>query len=109
MNIKKDNRWQVWKNMNQRCSYQKDKKYRWYGAKGISVCERWRWETGQRKQPFLNFCQDMGIRISKDMTLDRIDFDGSYSPENCRWLPRKQNHKRYVRLTKKQIPVISVL
>jgi hypothetical protein len=71
-----------WKSMLDRCKNQGHPSYRNYGARGISVCERWK--------AFGGFLEDMGER-QKGMTLDRIDSDGNYCKENCRWISMKEN------------------
>jgi hypothetical protein len=69
----------------QRCTNPNDEKYGRYGARGISVCARWRGPDGVR-----NFLEDMGRRPSPQHSLDRKDNDGNYEKSNCRWATRAE-------------------
>lgn len=65
-----------WSGMRQRCGNSNDKNYRYYGGKGIAVCDQWK--------SFDVFLKDMGERPT-GLELDRIESNGNYEPTNCRW------------------------
>lgn len=67
--------------MRQRCTNSNIRQFADYGGRGISICDRW--------DKFENFLEDMGNRPA-GLTLDRIDVNGNYCKENCRWATRKQ-------------------
>lgn len=85
-----------WDNMVQRCTNPNRPEYKHYGGRGITICQKWR--------TFENFYSDMGDRPN-NRSLDRINNDGNYEPDNCRWATRSQqvsNRRKYKRTRKIQ-------
>jgi hypothetical protein len=70
--------------MTGRCTSPSHSSYKDYGGRGIKICPRW---TG--KHGFANFLADMGDRTA-ELSIDRIDVNGNYTPQNCRWATAKQ-------------------
>lgn len=75
--------YRAWRDMLNRCYWERHISYSNYGGRGVVVCERWR-------NSFEAFVTDMGMKPSPDLSLDRIDNDGDYTPGNCRWATRTE-------------------
>lgn len=85
--------YKCWSGMLQRCNNPQSKSYAAYGGRGIAVCDTW-------TESFLAFYADMGTKPSSRHSIDRIDNDGMYCKENCRWATyrQQQNNKRASRI-----------
>lgn len=84
-----------WQSMKRRCGSPRNKDYRRYGGRGITVCEEWR----DSFETFRDWALSNGYR--HDLTIDRIDNDSDYTPSNCQWITRLDNTRKkpIVRIT----------
>lgn len=75
---------QTYTNMKQRCYYPKDKAYKYYGEKGVKVCDEWL----NDRNKFYEWALNNGYQ--ENLTIDRKNTDGNYEPDNCRWITHKE-------------------
>jgi len=78
----------ILRGMRQRCCNPNDAHYRWYGGKGITICDEWmNGEAGE--EAFVEWAIQNGYLPT--LTIDRIDPEGNYEPSNCRWATKSEN------------------
>lgn len=80
--MSRSNTYHIWAGIIQRCDNPNQTEYRYYGGRGIRVCERW--------HDFVSFLKDMGERPT-GLQIERKNQDGDYEPGNCRWVTRSEN------------------
>lgn len=79
--------YRIWHDMKNRCEYPKDKKYSYYGGRGIKVCNEW----STNFESFMTWALSNGYNDS--LTIDRINNSGNYEPNNCQWITMKEQCK----------------
>jgi hypothetical protein len=79
--------YKIWLGMLDRCRRKTSKSWKWYGAKGVSVCEQWKWFPAFKEWALSHHYAD-------DLTIDRKDAAGNYDPLNCEWVTSSENSRR---------------
>ncbi len=85
--ISKTRQYRIWQSMIRRCYDKEHKSYKFYGAKGITVCDEWKNDA----TAFYNWAMKNGYQ--DNLTLDRIDGNCNYAPNNCRWITMKEQQR----------------
>lgn len=89
MGISKTRLYDIFCGMKSRCYNPNNQHYKYYGAKGITVCDEWTGENGV--QLFIEWALSNGY--NENLTIDRINPEGDYSPNNCRWVTQSENSR----------------
>lgn len=87
----------VWRELRNRCEVANHKWYPSYGGRGIAVCDQW-------SISFIDFWEDMGGSYSSGLLIDRIDNNGPYTKENCRWVPMSESNSNKRSPKTKEMP-----
>lgn len=77
--------YRIWCGIKRRCLNKNERSYKHYGGRGIKICDRW--------MNFENFFEDIGNSYEKGLSIERIDVNGDYCSENCKWIPIKEQAK----------------
>lgn len=83
----------AWVSMRERCYNSKHISYKYYGERGVKVCDKW-------INSFTDFLADVGPRPSQKHSLDRINYDGDYEPSNCRWADWSRQNRNKTNIKK---------
>lgn len=103
-NMSKTRIYRIYKAIKQRCCNKKSEDYKYYGGRGITVCDEWR-------NDFMAFYDwAMANGYTDNLTIDREDNDGNYEPSNCRWVTRKEqaHNKTNTVYTDEHIPIAEI-
>ena len=97
-NLTRTRLYRIWRDMRCRCNNPKTRGYNRYGGRGIAVCNEWK-----NKNDFMNFYEwAISNGYQEDLTIDRIDNNGNYEPNNCRWVTmeeQSQNTSKVINIT----------
>ena len=88
MNIRNSRLYSIWGHMKQRCNNPKSHNFKYYGGRGIKVCEEW----SNSFEAFYGWANSNGY--ADDLEIDRVEGTGNYEPSNCRWVTPEENRRR---------------
>lgn len=88
--VRNEKLYHIYHGMKQRCYNSNNPKFKYYGGKGITVCPEWM----ESYDTFKNWAINNGYITNMRLSIDRVDSDKDYSPENCRWIPISENSAR---------------